>query len=158
MRDSANQQNCSRLELTGYLQETLLRDADATTMAQGLELRVPFLDQIVVDLALRIPEHIHQMEGNKTLLRRLAEPVLPTAVLRAPKQGFNLALAPWLQMNTRFRPRRINSLLQKNLERHGLRIPQENIARSWILLKLTGKIAPYWRWVVLAEWLQMVKP
>ncbi|NOL48048.1 asparagine synthase (glutamine-hydrolyzing) [Synechococcus sp. MIT S9220] len=158
IKDYANQQDCSRLELAGYLQETLLRDADATTMAQGLELRVPFLDQGIVDLALQIPQHIHQMEGNKTLLRRLAAPLVPAAVLTTPKQGFNLALAPWLELNPRFRPQRINSLLEKNLERHNLRIPRRTIAKSWMLLKISGKIAPYWRWVVLAEWLQMAKP
>jgi asparagine synthase (glutamine-hydrolysing) len=154
MEDSANQQACSRLELAGYLQDTLLRDGDATTMAQGLELRVPFLDQDLVDLALRIPQHLHQMEGSKTLLRRLAAPILPAAVLHAPKQGFNLSLASWLLQNPRFHPLRINSLLQKNLRDHDLRIPRRTIAGSWVLLKATGKIAPYWRWVVLAEWLQ----
>ncbi|MDB4616678.1 asparagine synthase (glutamine-hydrolyzing) [Synechococcus sp. AH-551-E11] len=156
MKNSANQQACSRLELAGYLQDTLLRDGDATTMAQGLELRVPFLDQDLVDLALRIPQHLHQMEGSKTLLRRLAEPLLPAAVLQAPKQGFNLALAPWLLQHPRFHPLRINSLLQKNLP--DLHIPRRTIAGSWVLLKATGKIAPYWRWVVLAEWLQQNLP
>jgi len=153
MKNSANQQACSRLELAGYLQDTLLRDCDATTMAQGLELRVPFLDQDLVDLALRIPQNLHQMEGSKTLLRRLAVPLLPAAVLQAPKQGFNLSLASWLLQHPRFHPLRINSLLQRGLAGHGLRVPRKIIAASWMLLKATGRIAPYWRWVVLAEWL-----
>jgi asparagine synthase (glutamine-hydrolysing) len=93
------------------------------------------------------------MEGSKTLLRRLAAPLLPAAVLQAPKQGFNLALAPWLLLNPRFKPLRINSLLQRKLAEHDLRIPRRTIAGSWLLLKATGRIAPYWRWVVLAEWL-----
>ena len=151
---TANQQLCSRLELAGYLQDTLLRDGDATTMAQGLELRVPFLDQNLVDLALRIPQHLHQMEGSKTLLRRLAAPLLPAAVLQAPKQGFNLALAAWLLQCPRFQPLRINSLLKRGLARDDLRVPRRTIAASWMFLRATGRIAPYWRWVVLAEWLQ----
>ena len=151
---TANQQACSRLELAGYLQDTLLRDGDATTMAQGLELRVPFLDQDLVDLALRIPQHLHQMEGSKTLLRRLAAPLLPAAVVQAPKLGFNLSLASWLLRHHRFQPFRINSLLQRNLAGHGLRVPRRTIEGSWMLLKTTGRIAPYWRWVVLAEWLE----
>ena len=153
MEDSANQQACSRLELAGYLQDTLLRDADATTMAQGLELRVPFLDQDLVDLALQIPQHLHQMEGSKTLLRRLAESQLPAEVLKAPKQGFNLALAPWLLNRPRFQPQRIASVLSKVLSRHDLHISRRSLAGSWVLLKTIGRIAPYWRWVVLAEWL-----
>ena len=150
---TANQQACSRLELAGYLQDTLLRDADATTMAQGLELRVPFLDQDLVDLALRIPQHLHQKEGSKTLLRRLAASQLPTEVLKAPKQGFNLALAPWLLNRPRFQPQRVASILSKTLSRHDLHISRRSLAGSWVLLKTIGRIAPYWRWVVLAEWL-----
>lgn len=94
IKDYANQQDCSRLELAGYLQETLLRDADATTMAQGLELRVPFLDQGIVDLALQIPQHIHQMEGNKTLLRRLAAPLGARCRADYPKTGLQPCLSP----------------------------------------------------------------
>ncbi|KZR90626.1 asparagine synthase (glutamine-hydrolyzing) [Synechococcus sp. MIT S9508] len=154
MEDIACQQACSRLELAGYLQDTLLRDGDVTTMTQGLELRVPFLDQDLVDLALEIPQHLHQIEGNKTLLRRLAEPLLPAAVLKAPKQGFNLSLASWLLQHPRFHPLRINSILQKTLAVHDLHIPRRMIALCWIIMKATGRIAPYWRWVVLAEWLE----
>tara|TARA_B100001093_G_scaffold45847_1_gene38959 strand:- start:376 stop:2109 length:1734 start_codon:yes stop_codon:yes gene_type:complete len=148
-----DQSACSRLELTGYLHDTLLRDADATTMAQGLELRVPFLDQNLVDLALRIPQDLHQEEGCKTLLRRLATSQLPAEVLKAPKQGFNLALAPWLLNRPRFQPQRVATILSTALSRHDLPISRSSLAGSWILLKTTGRIAPYWRWVVLAEWL-----
>lgn len=152
--DVADQHACSRLEVSGYLKDTLLRDGDATTMAQGLELRVPFLDQDLVGLALEIPQHVHQAEGNKTLLKRLAEPILPAAVLKAPKQGFNLALSPWLLNSPRFQLQRIHSLLRDSLAEQGLHISLRHLAASWLLMKTTGRSAPYWRWVVLAEWLK----
>ena len=140
---------CSELELRGYLRDTLLRDSDAVTMAQGLELRVPFLDSELVDLALSIPAEIHRAEGPKTLLRRLASGQLPEAVLNAPKRGFNLALSPWLLQHQRFSPKRIWSLLTKQ----PLQLSRRSFWGSWILLRLTGRFKPYWRYVVLAEWL-----
>lgn len=140
---------CSELELRGYLRDTLLRDSDAVTMAQGLELRVPFLDSELVDLALSIPAELHRAEGPKTLLRRLAKTQLPQAVLNAPKRGFNLALAPWLLQHQRFNPKRIWSLLQNQ----PLQLSRRSFWGSWILLRLSGRFKPYWRYVVLAEWL-----
>lgn len=143
----------SRLELLSYLQDTLLRDGDAVTMHHGLELRVPFLDPDLVELALAIPQALHCAEGPKTLLKRLAAPRLPEAVLNTPKRGFNLALAPWLQSSKRFQPTRIQNLLKRQLHPQGLRISQRGLWGSWALLQATGRWGPYWRWVVLAEWL-----
>jgi asparagine synthase (glutamine-hydrolysing) len=145
--------NSSRLELLSYLQDTLLRDGDAVTMHHGLELRVPFLDPELVTLALAIPEALHRAEGPKTLLRRLAAQRLPKAVLKAPKRGFNLALAPWLQTSKRFQPTRIQALLSSQLQPQGLKISRRGLWSSWALLQATARWAPYWRWVVLAEWL-----
>ena len=149
LHGNVNLSQCSELELRGYLHDTLLRDSDAVTMAQGLELRVPFLDSDLVDLALSLPAEIHRAEGPKTLLRRLASSALPEAVLNAPKRGFNLALAPWLLQHTRFNPNRIWTLL----ERQSLRLSKRSFWGSWILLRVSGRFKPYWRYVVLAEWL-----
>ena len=145
--------SCSRLELTSYLQDTLLRDGDAVTMHHGLELRVPFLDPELVRLALAIPQGLHRAEGPKTLLKRLAAQRLPEAVLMAPKRGFNLALAPWLQSSKRFQPIRIQNILSNQLQPQGVKISRRSLWGSWALLQTTGRWAPYWRWVVLAEWL-----
>ncbi|MCP9852140.1 asparagine synthase (glutamine-hydrolyzing) [Synechococcus sp. HJ21-Hayes] len=146
--------NCSQLELAGYLQNTLLRDGDAVSMHHGLELRVPFLDRDLVQLALAIPEPLHRAEGPKTLLRCLAARRLPAEVLSAPKRGFNLALAPWLQGAPRFAPRRILGLLHRHLSPQGLRVGRRGFWGSWALLQSSGRWGPYWRWVVLAEWLE----
>ena len=133
------------------MHDTLLRDSDAVTMAQGLELRVPFLDSDLVDLALSIPANLHRAQGAKTLLRRLAKDQLPEEVLNAPKRGFNLALAPWITQNPRFAPARIWQLLkQQPLPFH---LSRRSFWGSWFLLLLSGRYKPYWRYVMLAEWL-----
>jgi asparagine synthase (glutamine-hydrolysing) len=137
----------ARLELGGYLQDTLLRDADAVTMAQGLELRVPFLDPHLQAHALACPLADLLADGTKTPLRRLAAELLPAAVLQAPKRGFNLPLAPWLLSDPRFAPGPLALRLAP------LGIPAGAVLRSWLLMRATPRRwAPYWRWWLLDAW------
>jgi asparagine synthase (glutamine-hydrolysing) len=87
----------SRLELRGYMHNTLLRDADAVTMHQGLELRVPFLDQPLVELLLKLPSAYKLRSGcNKPLLVDAMGAALPPEILQAPKRGFELPFGSWL--------------------------------------------------------------
>lgn len=138
----------ARLELQGYLRDTLLRDTDAVSMHHALEVRVPYLDGELVRYCLELPGAWHLAEGGKTLLRRAFAHRLPAAVLRAPKSGFNLPLGPWLLGRPRFAPHRIAALLH----RHG--IPRRSVLAAWAYLRAApGRWQPYWRWVVLAEWL-----
>ena len=146
--------SASLLELRGYLHDTLLRDGDAVTMHHGLELRVPFLDPDLARLALALDEKSQLQGGAKGLLRQVAGPLLPTAVLAGPKRGFNLALAPWLLDNPRFAPQRISRILRGEWRKRGLRASTAAVVQSWMLLRATSRWGPYWRWVVLAEWLQ----
>jgi len=89
----------SRLEIRGYMAHTLLRDSDAVTMHQGLELRVPFLDQDLVDLLLRLPSCYKIRAGcNKPLLIDALGDALPAAIVQAPKRGFELPFGAWLSV------------------------------------------------------------
>jgi asparagine synthase (glutamine-hydrolysing) len=75
----------------------LLHVEDRTSMAHGIEARVPILGRDVVDRALRTPPGARRAGGGlKPLLRAAAAPVLPKAVLaRTDKMGFPVPLAPW---------------------------------------------------------------
>jgi asparagine synthase (glutamine-hydrolysing) len=146
--------SASLLELRGYMHDTLLRDGDAVTMHHGLELRVPFLDPDLARLALDLDEETQRQGGAKGVLRQVAAPLLPEAVLAGPKRGFNLALAPWLLEDPRFSPQRISGILTNELRQRGLKAPTTAVLRSWLLLRASSRWGPYWRWVMLAEWLQ----
>lgn len=88
----------SRLELRGYMANMLLRDSDAVTMHNGLELRVPFLDNDLVDLMLRLPSAYKFRAGTtKPMLIDAIGHRLPAELLRAPKRGFELPLSRWLR-------------------------------------------------------------
>ena len=66
---------------------------DLPAMAQGVEIRCPFLDQTVVETALRIPYRkkvagLFERGRNKLFLKKALEKRLPTDILYARKRGF----------------------------------------------------------------------
>lgn len=79
-------------EVQGYLQNTLLRDSDWATMANGQELRVPYLGRRYMEFCAGVDwkhKTRSRKEGNKPLVGSL----LPTgyqAVRKRAKTGFNL--------------------------------------------------------------------
>ena len=83
-------------DLGTYLAEDLLLLLDRSTMAVGVEGRVPFLDHRFVEAALAVPSHLRNPGGRqKALERRMAEPYLPDAILGASKQGFASPALKW---------------------------------------------------------------
>jgi asparagine synthase (glutamine-hydrolysing) len=65
-----------------------VKRVDNMTMAWGLEARVPFLDQDVVELAARLPPELKLREGGKYVLKAIARGLLPDAVIDRPKGYF----------------------------------------------------------------------
>lgn len=93
---------CDLEELSRRVTETLfalslpsdmLRKVDMMSMRAGIEVRVPMLDERVVDVGLTLPHRL-KTDGHrgKLPLRRLASAWLPPAVARHPKQGFGVPL------------------------------------------------------------------
>jgi asparagine synthase (glutamine-hydrolysing) len=80
-----------------YLVNELLRATDSMSMAASLEVRTPFLDYRVVEMAARMPVRM-KMRGltTKYALRKLAERLLPRAVATRPKSGFTVPINNWL--------------------------------------------------------------
>jgi asparagine synthase (glutamine-hydrolysing) len=76
----------------------LLRDSDANGMAHALEIRVPFLDQRLVDWINRLPDNLRfpRHAPPKYLLRRALADLLPDSLLGRPKSGFVLPLGRWM--------------------------------------------------------------
>ena len=84
-------------ELTNYMRNTLLRDADVLGMAHALEIREPFLDERLIERTMTLPGRMKLASGvNKPLLAQ-AVPELPQATSRRPKMGFTLPLETWLR-------------------------------------------------------------
>ena len=80
-----------------YLQDDILVKVDRASMANGLEVRCPLLDQDVVEFACRLPMQ-YKLRGltTKYLLKRAAAGILPERVIRRKKKGFGIPISLWL--------------------------------------------------------------
>jgi asparagine synthase (glutamine-hydrolysing) len=66
--------------------EGLLNVADKLSMANTIELRVPFLDNDLVDFAVTLPS---EWKENKQILKDAFADLLPEEILNQPKRGFS---------------------------------------------------------------------
>ena len=87
----------SRMEMRGYMTNTLLRDTDAMSMAHSLEVRVPFVDLKLVDYVLSLPGEWKVSGGPKPLLADAMSDLLPREFMTRPKMGFTLPFEKWMQ-------------------------------------------------------------
>jgi asparagine synthase (glutamine-hydrolysing) len=95
-RSAAPLSAISLIELALFIGERLLRDTDAASMASSVEVRLPLLDNDVVEAVLAVSEPLRFLPlGKKTLLRRLAMPQLDPSIFDRPKAGFVLPLEAW---------------------------------------------------------------
>jgi len=88
----------ARLEQRAYLSFVLLRDIDAMSMAHSLEVRVPFLDRVLGDVASRISSGLKLRDGvGKWVLKHALRDLLPDEILFRPKMGFGLPYELWMR-------------------------------------------------------------
>ncbi|ORW12269.1 asparagine synthase (glutamine-hydrolyzing) [Mycobacterium kyorinense] len=86
------------IDLFTWLRGDILVKADKMTMANSLELRVPFLDPEVFAVASRLPSQAKiTRRTTKYALRRALEPIVPAHVLNRPKLGFPVPIRHWLR-------------------------------------------------------------
>lgn len=80
-----------RADLQTYLSENCLVKTDRASMLASLEVRVPYLDEQVLDRILPLPASNKIVEGRlKALIQPLARRLLPREVWDRPKHGFNV--------------------------------------------------------------------
>jgi asparagine synthase (glutamine-hydrolysing) len=102
----------SGLVLRGYTNNQLLRDIDAASMAHSLEVRVPYLDPIIADIALSLPDNAklsnfkrtskssqmtYRDSGAKRILIDVGKDLLPNNFDLQPKRGFGMPFDTWLR-------------------------------------------------------------
>jgi asparagine synthase (glutamine-hydrolysing) len=82
-----------RSDLRTYLSENCLVKTDRASMLASLEVRVPYLDELVLDRILPLAADRKIVDGQlKALLQPLARRLLPREVWDRPKHGFNVPL------------------------------------------------------------------
>jgi len=86
------------IDIHTWMRGDILLKADKMTMAHSLELRVPFLDKAVFDVASKIPTSLKTANGTtKYILRKAAESFVPDHVLNRKKLGFPVPIRHWLK-------------------------------------------------------------
>ena len=106
--EGAAQSGALYADLNTYLPDDLLTLLDRSSMAAGVEGRVPFLDHRLVEAALAVPPEIRTPgDRQKGLQRAMAERLLPRDVIEAPKRGFASPVPEWMEAGLGVQARRL---------------------------------------------------
>jgi asparagine synthase (glutamine-hydrolysing) len=130
----------------------MLTKVDLMSMKKALEVRVPFLDHRVVELAFQIPGSM-KLKGlqRKYILLETFKDLLPPSLHRRPKQGFEVPISAWLKNELRemledyLSPSRLkgqgifNSEVVEGIKKDYLKNRRDN---SWLL----------WNLIVFQHW------
>ncbi|HEY1402847.1 MAG TPA: asparagine synthase (glutamine-hydrolyzing), partial [Pyrinomonadaceae bacterium] len=124
------------VDLKTFLPCLNLAYTDKTSMAATLEVRVPFLNVELVELAARMPVNL-KLRGlkRKYILKRAAESLLPKDVVWRKKAGFGAPVRSWLR--GALRPMVEDLLSDETVRRRGLFRPEE--VRRIIDANLSGR-------------------
>ncbi|MCA9468940.1 MAG: asparagine synthase (glutamine-hydrolyzing) [Nitrospira sp.] len=96
-QDSLEADFLMRTDLETYLSENCLVKTDRASMLASLEVRVPYLDEMVLERLVPLSAEYKIVNGElKSLLVSLARKILPREVWDRPKQGFHVPLDNWL--------------------------------------------------------------
>ncbi|MFZ4722045.1 MAG: asparagine synthase (glutamine-hydrolyzing) [Phycisphaerales bacterium] len=142
----------SMVDLSIVLPDIYLEKVDRSTMAHGVEVRVPFLDHDLVDFMVRVPGRL-TMPGGRTkwLLKSALSGVLPDEILKAPKTGFNVPFGRWLRGPLRRH-------FEEHLNEFARSCPEVidlAVVRNWIGLDASGQVdlsSRLWKIYNLAIW------
>ena len=136
------------VDLRFTMPNSVLMKVDKMSMGHALEVRVPFLDHLLVEAAARIPSRL-KFPGLRTraIYRKAMWGLLPEKILRRGKQGYSLPLKQWLRHELRDYVVEVlnrSPLIQEHLNLdHVNRLIRQHLRRShnhnhilWALLNL----------------------
>ncbi|MDH3326529.1 MAG: N-acetylglutaminylglutamine amidotransferase [Gammaproteobacteria bacterium] len=86
-----------RMDTTTLIVDDPVKRVDNMTMAWGLEARVPFLDQNLIEIAARMPPELKFKSGGKHPLKMISRGLLPDKVIDRPKGYFPMPALKYVQ-------------------------------------------------------------
>ena len=143
----------SCFELRSYMLNTLLRDADAMSMAHSLELRVPLLDHPIVEFVAAQAAAVKERHGAyKPLLVDALGDLLPREVSERPKRGFTF---PWEQWMRGPLAPRVSARLRDLAPALAPHLDRRAVASTWTAFQAgrNGWLRP-WSLFVLDDWVR----
>ena len=142
----------SAAEIESYMQHVLLRDSDQMSMAHSLEIRVPFLDHEVVELATHISSNLKSPTSPKKFLTESFADLLPHEVVNRKKMGFTLPWSVWMKNELRdFTEEGFNDLYRQGI------VNEKILRKAWgkfILGREEKSFISFWHLSVLGHWMK----
>lgn len=136
------------------LPNDMLYKVDLMSMANGLEVRVPFLDHNLVEFALSIPDKYKiNASSQKIILRDILKDLLPGELHHRPKHGFEVPLLKWFRKD-------LKSMIENDLLAEQF-IEEQGIFNMPAIRKLKQKLysgnpgdahANIWALIVFQSW------
>ena len=145
-------ENMQIIDLTTYLPDDILVKVDRASMAFGLETRIPFLDEKIVEFAFSLPSN---EKLSKKILKKILYKSIPKKIVSRPKMGFSIPLDKWLKKQLRDWAE--NLLQEKKLKESEL--DSKKIRLKWSE-HLSGKRNwqyPLWTVLVYQSWREQNK-
>jgi asparagine synthase (glutamine-hydrolysing) len=138
-------------EISTYLQNTLLRDADQMSMAVALEVREPFLDYKLIEFVLSVEDRHKYPHTPKKLLTDSLGDLLPPEIVNRPKMGFTLPWQLWLKNE-------LKTFCEKNMTEFSRRsfCNEKEVQSLWSRFLAGDKMVSWsriWHLVTLNHWL-----
>lgn len=140
-------------ELNGYTSNVLLKDTDQMSMANSLEVRVPFLDHNLLEYMLNIKNSYKKTQVTKGLLINAFKDLIPSEIYNRKKQGFTIPIKKWMKNE-------LYEFCEYNLQyvMDSDSFNGENIKKMWDEYIYSEKnYMNVWSLVVLSSWLRRNK-
>jgi asparagine synthase (glutamine-hydrolysing) len=142
----------SAAEIESYMQHVLLRDSDQMSMAHSLEIRVPFLDHKVVELATHLSNDLKNPTSPKKFLTETFSDILPHEVVNRKKMGFTLPWNVWMKNELRdFTEQGFNVLYELGV------VNEKVLRKAWSKFLLGSEeksFISFWHLSVLGHWMK----
>ncbi len=154
IKNQSNLAKMQTIDVIYWLQKDILLKSDKMAMANSIEVRVPFLDKDVYEVARTLPQNVKLSESKtKIALREAARKVIPNESYNKKKLGFPVPLKEWIKTEDVYSKMKktFNSDISKKLF-------DNNAINKLLDLTYTGRIDNYkkaWTIYIFLIWYQV---
>lgn len=126
-----------------FLPEVILTKVDRASMANGLEVRVPFLDHRLAEFMISLNEKNYFQKGkNKLILFEILKKNIPIEILEKPKKGFGMPIGKLFSTN-----RMLDFVSKSTLANSGI------LSKNWHQnLNRNSRFNKIWSVYIFAHW------